>query len=254
MNAGEEKSVETEVDQTAADAVETGDRLPWLETADDDYDEKPPILRNLLTVVAGLAAIIAVVSGGWWVFQRSGAGGGGSGALINAAEGDYKVKPDDPGGMKVDGEGDTVFAASEGATTNGSINVGAMPEAPVAGKAAPKAAPSPVTGSSRVTANIPSAPSASKAAAPSQRAPGPSAGSSIIQLGSFPAEGGANAAWARLSKRFNYLAPLGKSVEKAEVNGKTVYRLRVNAGSNSQAGDLCGKLRAAGEPCFLAPN
>ncbi|HSX57314.1 MAG TPA: SPOR domain-containing protein [Sphingomonas sp.] len=254
MNAGEEKSVETEVDQTAADAVETGDRLPWLETADDDYDEKPPILRNLLTVVAGLAAIIAVVGGGWWVFQRSGAGGGGSGALINAAEGDYKVKPDDPGGMKVDGEGDTVFAASEGATTNGSINVGAMPEAPVAGKAAPKAAPSPVTGSSRVTANIPSAPSASKAAAPSQRAPGPSAGSSIIQLGSFPAEGGANAAWARLSKRFNYLAPLGKSVEKAEVNGKTVYRLRVNAGSNSQAGDLCGKLRAAGEPCFLAPN
>ena len=156
--------------------------------------------------------------------------------------------------MKVDGEGDTVFAASEGATTNGSINVGAMPEAPVAGKAAPKATPAPVTGSSRVTATVPSAPAAAKAAASSQRAPGPSAGSSIIQLGSFPAEGGANAAWARLSKRFNYLAPLGKSVEKAEVNGKTVYRLRVNAGSNSQAGDLCGKLRAAGEPCFLAPN
>lgn len=254
MNAGEDKPVETEVEETAADEVETGDRLPWLETADDDYDEKPPILNKLLPVAAGLAVIVAAVGGGWWLLQRTGGGGEGSGALINAAEGDYKVKPDDPGGMKVDGAGDTVFAASEGATTNGSINVGAVPEAPVAGKAAPKAAPAPVTGSSRVTAAVPSAPAIAKAAASSQRAPGPSAGSSIIQLGSFPAEAGANGAWARLSKRFNYLAPLGKSVEKAEVNGKTVYRLRVNAGSNSQASDLCGKLRAAGEPCFLAPN
>lgn len=252
MNAGEDKPAD--VEETVADEIETGDRLPWLETADDDYEEKPSILSKLLPLVAGLAVIAAVVAGGWWLLQRTGGGGGGSGALINAAEGDYKVKPDDPGGMKVDGEGDTVFAASEGATTNGSINVGAMPEAPVAGKAAPKATAAPVTGSSRVTATVPTAPAAAKAAASSQRAPGASAGSSIIQLGSFPAEGGANAAWARLSKRFNYLAPLGKSVEKAEVNGKTVYRLRVNTGSNSQASELCGKLRAAGEACFLAPN
>lgn len=249
MNAGEEKPAEV-----AANDAETGDRLPWLETADADYEEKRPVARTALTVGAGLAVLAAAVGGGWWLLEGQGGGGGGSGALINAAEGDYKVKPDNPGGMKVDGEGDTVFAASEGATTNGSINVGAMPETPVAGKAAPKPTPTPVTGSSRVTAAVPTAPAAAKAAAPSQRAPGPSAGSSIIQLGSFPAEGGANAAWARLSKRFNYLAPLGKSVEKAEVNGKTVYRLRVNAGSNSQAGELCGKLRAAGEPCFLAPN
>ncbi|HEY0623485.1 SPOR domain-containing protein [Sphingomonas sp.] len=250
MNAGEDKPAETAVE----DEIETGDRLPWLETADDDYDERPPILGRLLPVAAGLAVIVAAVGGGWWLLGGQGAGGGGSGALINAAEGDYKVKPDDPGGMKVDGAGDTVFAASEGATTNGSINVGAMPEAPVAGKAAPKATPAPVTGSSRVTAPVPSAPPPVKAAASGQRAPGPSAGSSIIQLGSFPAEAGANGAWARLSKRFNYLAPLGKSVEKAEVNGKTVYRLRVNTGSNSQASELCGKLRAAGEACFLAPN
>ncbi len=253
MNAGEETPAETPADEPVADEVESGDRLPWLETADEDYEEKPPVLRTALLVLAGVAVIVAAI-GGWWLLQRSGGGAGGTGALINAAEGDYKVKPDDPGGMKVDGAGDTVFAASEGATTNGSINVGAMPEAPVAGKAAPKAAPAPVTGANRVTAPVPSAPSASKAAAPARRAPGPSAGSSIIQLGSFPAEAGANGAWARLSKRFNYLAPLGKSVEKAEVNGKTVYRLRVNAGSNSQASDLCGRLKAAGEACFLAPN
>jgi hypothetical protein len=91
-----------------------------------------------------------------------------------------------------------------------------------------------------------------QAAAPAQKAPGPSAGSAVIQLGSFPAEAAANGAWARLSKRFNYIAPLGHSVEKADVNGKTVFRLRVNAGSNGQAKELCGRLKAAGEACFLA--
>lgn len=254
MNAGEEEEpVETPAGDVAEDEAETGGRLPWLETADEEYDDKPPVVRTVLLVLLGLAVIAAAVFGWWW-FQRGGGGGQGTGELIKAAEGDYKVKPDDPGGMKVDGAGDTVFAASEGATTNGSIDVRAVPEAPVAGKAAPRPAPKPVSGASRVTAPVPSAPSVSRAAAPAQRSPGPSAGSSIIQLGSFPNEAGANGAWARLSKRFDYLAPLGKSVEKAQVNGRTVYRLRVNAGSNGQAMDLCGRLKAAGEACFLAPN
>lgn len=229
----------------------TEERLPWLETVEDEYDERPSLLRTILLVVLGLAVIAAAIFGWWW-YQRS-AGGEGTGALINAQEGDYKVKPDDPGGMEVEGEGDAVFAASEGATTNGSIDVGRIAETPVAGKAAPSATPTPVKGASRVTAPVPTA-TLPAAAAPAQKSPGPSAGSAVIQLGSFPSEAGANTAWARLSKRFNYLAPMGKSVEKAEVNGNTVYRLRVNTGSNGQARDLCGRLKAAGEACFLAGN
>ncbi len=225
------------------------DRLPWLETADDDYREGPSVLRIILLILVGLAIIAAAIFGWWW-YQRT-VTGEGTGALINAQEGDYKVKPDEPGGMKVEGEGDTVFAASEGATTNGSVDVSAMPETPVDGKAAPKASPTPVKGASRVVAPIPGA-AVPKATAPTQAAPGPSAGSATIQLGSFPTEAEANAAWARLSKRFSYLAPLGKGIAKADVNGKTYYRLRVNAGSNGQARELCGRLKAAGEACFLA--
>lgn len=225
------------------------DRLPWLETVEDDYREGPSVLRIILLVLVGLA-IIAAAAFGWWWYQRT-VTGEGTGALINAQEGDYKVKPDEPGGMKVEGEGDTVFAASEGAMTNGSVDVSAVPETPVDGKAAPKASPTPVKGASRVVAPIPTG-AVPKAAAPTQAAPGPSAGSATIQLGSFPTEAEANAAWARLSKRFSYLAPLGKGIAKADVNGKTFYRLRVNAGSNGQARELCGKLKAAGEACFLA--
>ena len=62
-----------------------------------------------------------------------------------------------------------------------------------------------------------------------------------------------NLAWTRMSKRFAYLAPLGKLVVPfATPEGKTVYRLRVNAGSNGQAREICGKLKVAGENCFVA--
>ena len=74
----------------------------------------------------------------------------------------------------------------------------------------------------------------------------------LVQLGSFASEGEANAAWTKSSKRFAYLAPLGKSVQKAEVNGRTVFRLRVNAGSVGAASELCGRLKVAGEACFVA--
>lgn len=226
------------------------DRLPWLETADEVYEEPRDWSRPILLALLGLAVIAAAIGGYWWVKRGGSAQGGGE--LINAQEGPYKVKPEEPGGMQVPGVGDTVFAASEGATTNGSVDVAAMPETPVAGKAAPKATPTPVKGARSVTASIPAA--VAQATMPAQKSPGASAGSAVLQLGSFPSEAGANTAWARMSKRFNYIAPLGHSIEKALVNEKTVYRLRVNAGSNGQARELCGKLKAAGEACFLAPN
>ncbi len=56
----------------------------------------------------------------------------------------------------------------------------------------------------------------------------------------------------RFSKRFSYLAPLGKSVQSVAIGGRTLYRLRVNAGSANQAADICGRLRVAGESCFVA--
>lgn len=240
MNAGDE---------------DADDRLPWLETVEDEARERPPYLRIALLILLALGLIAGAVAAWQWM-QRGGMSEG-NGALINAQAGDYKVKPDEPGGMKVEGEGDTVFAASEGATTNGSIDVSAVPETPVDGKAAPKPGPTPTTGKSRVVAPVPQAAPATPAVpavTAAQRAPGPSAGSATIQLGSFRSEAEANAAWSRLSKRFDYLAPLGRSVAKAEVDGKSYYRLRVNAGSNGQARELCGKLKAAGEACFLATN
>lgn len=225
-------------------------RLPWLETVEDHYREGPSVRRIVLLVVLVLLVLAAVAAAWYWYSQQRGQTG--NGELIAAQEGDYKVKPDEPGGMKVDGEGDTVFATSQGAASNSSINVGALPEAPVEGKAAPKTA-----GEAPGTRNAKLAVPLAGAAQPNHPRPtveapfvAPGSGG-LIQLGAFPNEGGANIAWARLSKRFSYLAPLGKSVERAEKDGKAIWRLRVNAGSNGQARELCGRLKVAGESCFV---
>lgn len=156
--------------------------------------------------------------------------------------------------MRVDGEGDIVFRTSQGGPSEAGINVGALPEAPVEGQK-PRATPS--TGpkaSSSATIALP-APTIVKPT-PTPKVAASSAGEgagALVQLGAFPSEGAANIAWTRMSKRFAYLAPLGKLVVPfATEDGKTVYRLRVNAGSNGQAREICGKLKVAGENCFVA--
>jgi cell division septation protein DedD len=218
------------------------DRLPWLEAVDEDERSDGPGAAKLIAfVIIGLVAIGLIVGGLFWMGSRVGQSGGAEGEpeVIAAPEGDYKVKPSDPGGMKVEGEGDTAFAASEGADPKGSINVDAVPEAPVT--AAPKAQPAPA----------PAAPAPKAAPAPAPKAPAPAApaaGGASIQLGAFSSQAGANNAWKGLSGRFKYLAPLTHSVTATQAGGKTLYRLRA---SGPGAKDLCGRLRVAGESCVV---
>jgi hypothetical protein len=230
------------------------DRLPWLETVDEDYQDGPSIFRIGVMIALGLCILAAAIFGIYW-FRKSDAPQG-NGELIAAQEGDYKVRPDTPGGMKVEGEGDTAFAISEGkGASNASIDLKAMPETPMPGNniTGTKAAAKPGAGI------VPPKGGALKAPAPgalaiAARPVAAASGGSLVQLGSFPNEAAANGAWAKSAKRFAYLAPLGKSVQVATVNGRTVYRLRVNAGSATQAGEICGKLKVAGEACFVARN
>ena len=233
---------------------DAGERLPWLESAEPEPAPARPIWRNVLIVLAALLVIGAAV----FAFLRLDRSGGveGSGGLIEA-QGPYKVRPGEPGGMRVEGEGDTVFATSEGGTSNASVDVGAVPETPVARTVVrPTATPSAAASGTRVVTQVPAAQGRLQARAPARPAAPVTTtaggGSAVVQLGSFPTEGGANRAWERLSGRFAYLAPLGKSVQPAEVNGATTYRLRVNTGSATQASDLCGRLKVAGEACFIA--
>lgn len=232
------------------------DRLPWLETVEADYDQGPGVLRIVLLAALGVAIIAAAVLA-YYHFERT-RDAGGNGDLIAAQEGDYKVKPDDPGGLKVEGEGDTAIATSDGsAGGNATIDVDAAPETPVTGKKA-KAGNGDAAGGTKAVVAVPASGGKLTAAPPGRgrmpAAGAASSGGALVQLGSYASQADANAAWAKSSKRFTYLEPLGKSVQQADVNGRTVYRLRVNAGSAGQATMLCGKLKVAGEACYVATD
>ena len=69
-------------------------------------------------------------------------------------------------------------------------------------------------------------------------------------------EAGGIVAWSpeqdfTAARRFGYVATLEKVVQPAVVKGRTVYRLRVNAGSGAAAAELCARLKLAGEGCFV---
>jgi cell division septation protein DedD len=220
-------------------ALDDDDRLPWLEAVEeDDAKDGPGAAKLIAFVVIGLLVIGLVVGGVFWMRSPDGgpAAPVGEPEMIAAPEGDYKVKPDDPGGMKVEGKGDTAYAASEGANPEGVINVDAAPEAPVT--AAPKQQPAPAAAAPK---QAPAAPAPARPAAPA-------AGGATVQLGAFSSQAGANNAWKALSTRFKYLAPLTHNVIPATVNGKTLYRLRA---SGADARNLCGRLRVAGESCVV---
>ena len=242
-----------ETDGRALD-LDEADRLPWLETVEANEPEGVGIGKVIALVILGLA-ILAAIGFGFYKWQAHRAATDGDGAVIAAPEGDYKVRPADPGGLKVKGEGNTAIATSAGKPGGtGAIDLRAVPEAPMNGTRVVQK-PAEPNGGRNAVAQVPESGGKLVAPAPVAAARAPAAaptGGAMVQLGAYPSESSANAAWDRFSKRFSYVAALGKVVQPVASNGKTLYRLRVNAGSANQAADICGRLRVAGESCFVA--
>lgn len=262
------------------------ERLPWLEAVqDEDAERAPGTGRLVAAVMVALIAIGLVVGGVFWLRDRNRPGGSADGELIAAPAGPYKTRPDSPGGMQVEGQGDTAYAASEGTETNAAIDLNALPETPVAGAgnvtnadaaaAAPgaavaghKVATGPTPPPAKVAAADKGAAPARIAAPPAKPAPAPAKPApaaaklpaaqtaaapepvptgGTIQLGAFSSQAKAQAAWKTLAGRFSFLSPLTMQVTAVKSGAATLYRLRTAAGG--QAGTICGKLKVAGESC-----
>lgn len=74
-----------------------------------------------------------------------------------------------------------------------------------------------------------------------------------VQIAVRPSEDEARAAHAQLSGRFaTDLAGKPASFARAEVAGKTVYRVRVGPLSKDSANTLCTRLKSSGGQCFVA--
>jgi hypothetical protein len=238
------------VSDSARDPSVDEDRLPWLEAVDeDDTGEGVSVGKLVALIVAVLVALGIVVGGVWALRSKSAPGKTTDPTLIAAAEGDYKVKPEVPGGMKVEGKGDSAFATSEGAEATGKIDTNALPEAPVKGIKGTTVADTSGKAAANTTIAVPKSGGKLLAKTPVVVAPvRTGAGGTMVQLGAYGSEAKATTAWMMLSSRYTYIAALKYQVVSAEVGGSTVYRLRADAGG--QAASICAKLKAAGENCI----
>jgi SPOR domain len=118
--------------------------------------------------------------------------------------------------------------------------------APKAEAPAPKPAPAPVAKAAALK------PAPAKAAAPAPAAK-PVAGVAAVQIGAFSSQVLADKGWSDATA----IAPgaaagKGKSVEKVDKDGKTLFRTQVTGfASRGDAVAFCDKLKAAGKACFV---
>jgi hypothetical protein len=217
----DDDAFEAEQELALADANE---RLPWLESDDDEDEGRVDTGRLVSFALIGTMALILVLGALWWFTREKPAGPViASGDTIAAPPGPYKVKPADPGGRQVAGTGDTSFEVAEGHEVDARI------------------AESPAPAPSISTTSSPSPrPSASASA---------SSGGVGVQVGAYSTKAQAETGWTQLSGR---LAPLmGRShrVLEGTADSGTVFRLQALAGSAAEADALCRAIKAAGGDC-----
>lgn len=96
------------------------DRLPWLESADDDLSSDSSGGRILGVILLGLVGLAIVLAAIFWAGGKGNIPDG-DGSLIAAPKGDYKVRPADKQEQKVEGTGDASFAVSQGEQPQGQL-------------------------------------------------------------------------------------------------------------------------------------
>ncbi|TNC16287.1 sporulation protein [Methylobacterium terricola] len=89
-------------------------------------------------------------------------------------------------------------------------------------------------------------------AVPTPQAP---VGGFSVQLSVRATEKEAEVAFRQAQERYGaVLGGQSPLIRQAEVNGKSIYRVRVGPMSKESADGLCGKLKASGAACFVAKN
>ena len=203
-------------------ALDEDERLPWLESADDDDDDAGTVdtARLMRFVVFGLI-LLAAVGGGLWFLDHHSANGPAvaDGSVIKAPAEPYKQVPTDKGGKTFAGTGDSAFAVSEGKTTPARLGGG---EAPVA---------SPTIDTSAGAAGD------------------AGTGGVGVQVGAYSSQATAEAGWTRLSGSNEALKGVKHRVVEGSADIGTVYRLQAVATDAAGANALCASLKAGGIPC-----
>jgi hypothetical protein len=214
-----EDTIEAEEQLALADGEE---RLPWLES--EDEDEQPGVDTGRIVAFAaiGALALILLLGALWWFTgDRADEELVADGGVIEAPDEPYRTRPDDPGGQQVAGTGDTSFEVGEGQAVEGRI----------AGDDAPAAS---------IDSEQAGAPTAT--ATPAARGIG-------VQVGAYSSREAAETGWTTLSGRIEALQGRNHRVVQGIADSGTIYRLQALAGTVTEAETLCRSIRSQGGDC-----
>ena len=75
-----------------------------------------------------------------------------------------------------------------------------------------------------------------------------------MQLGLANSESAAGTSLAQLQRKYPDLNGKPSMIRKAEVNGNTIYRVRIGPWAKEEASSLCSKVQGQGGQCFVAKN
>jgi hypothetical protein len=232
---------------------------------------------RLLAFAGGVLGLLALGGAAWWGLSRS--TGPRSVPVIEADPRPVKIRPADPGGLRVGNQDEIIF--DRNARTRAGPPAGAMlapePERPafseLRAQVMPPPAPEPVLAvapppvPASVPPESPAAPPPSAAAMPSPEpapavaepapsaTPGPVAGGRVaVQLGALPTEESARAEWDRLARRMpELLGALRPQIIRFDREGRpTMWRIRTGGFADSAAaGEFCERIRAGGGACAV---
>lgn len=217
------------------------EKLPWLEPA-EEYEPQQGLLKGrLIGALIGIAVVIVLLVAGmsWFLNREESPVATGDAGVIKAPSEPYKVQPTDPGGMYVEGQGDTVYATGAGADPGGTIDLSALPEEPIA-----RSMPGVESGDVGVTALPPSSaaktPPSAGALAPAAKAADAKAQTSILPPATKPVAAKPHAAPAVPAKpAANLPAAVPASVSPGTGNGS--FGLQLGAFSSRAKADAAWK-------------
>lgn len=204
--------------------------------------------------------------------------------LITADPTPVRVRPDDPGGMRVPNLDKDIYdqfardrqaavAARRGEPRIESLlpppeaprplpveavaltpgpppqQLAREPEQPAAPPAPSAAAPAPAPASPAASASVATPPPPTAAPQPAQP------GRIQVQLAAVPSERAATSEWERLRRRMpDLLANQSLTVSRGEREGQPFFRIRTGAfPDNATARAFCDQVRQRGGSCFVAP-
>lgn len=209
--------------------IEADERLPWLESGDEDEEYGSGFDTGRL-VMLGLIALLtlAMIVAGIWLVSNSGLVDEpeADGSIIAAPSEPYKTRPDDEGGKTFQGTGDVSFAVGEGQAREGRL-ADRTAEAPK-----PSIATSLDAGDDPATA-----------------ADQPASAGVGVQVGAYSRRDQAEAGWATLLRQTEALSGVSHRIVEGQADIGRVYRLQAVAGDRASASRLCEALKADGLAC-----